>query len=71
MLWGLFAVILAVNASPGIPDRISLSSFSKELEEETRVSRKEDPLRILFFTKTSGFRHSSIPVAIKAMEKMA
>jgi type 1 glutamine amidotransferase len=70
MLWGLVAVMLAVNASPGISGRTSLSSFSEELGEETRMFWKQEPLRILFFTKTSGFRHSSIPVAIQAMEKM-
>lgn len=32
--------------------------------------KNEKPLRVLFFTKTAGFRHTSIPVAVEAMRKI-
>ena len=63
------AVIVLGLASPASGQDKVLDKINKALPE-TAPAKPERPRKILIYSKTLGFRHSSIPVGVRAITLM-
>lgn len=63
------AAIVAACTTPGFAQDDLVAKITKALPDKAPVQPKQ-PRKILIFTKTTTFRHDSIPVGIKAITMM-
>jgi len=71
----LVAFVLGSSAAgwqqeAGEPPEGEQATEQQQVEPAGQDARDDEPLRVLIFTKTAGFRHASIPDGVRAIEAL-